>query len=91
MYRRRRRRPKWLRLFLFFIIVLSVLFLGRKAYDYYELRCQISEAEQIRQELQEEKADLEKRKQELNDPAVIERKARDDLGMVKPGEVPYVK
>lgn len=38
-----------------------------------------------------ENAELEARKKELQDPAVIERKARDDLGMVKPGELPYVK
>ena len=44
-----------------------------------------------REEIAAENAELEARKKELQDPAVIERKARDDLGMVKPGELPYVK
>lgn len=88
---RRRKQPKVVRLFLFFIIFLSFLFLCRKGYDYYELHRQIQEAETIRQQLIEDQQNLEERKKELNDPAVIERKARDDLGMVKPGELPYVK
>ena len=28
---------------------------------------------------------------DLNDPKVIEKKAREDLGLVKDGEVPYIK
>lgn len=89
--RKRRRQPKIVRLFLFFIIFLSFLFLCQKLYSFYELQQQIHEAEVIREQLLQDKQDLEERKQELNDPAVLERKARDDLGMVKPGEVPYVK
>ena len=33
---------------------------------------------------------LEQKKTDLNDPKVIEDKARHELGLVKPGEVPYV-
>ncbi len=67
------------------------IFLCGKLYTIYEYQQQIAEAEATRQELLREKSDLEARKKELQDPAVIERKARDDLGMVKPGEVPYVR
>ena len=41
--------------------------------------------------LNKEKEELEAEKEALNDPKYIEKKAREDLGLVKPGEVPYVK
>ena len=44
----------------------------------------------IKQQLIEEKNMLEQKKTDLNDPKVIEDKARHELGLVKPGEVPYV-
>lgn len=79
------------RLLLFFLLILSLLFLGRKGYEWYGLHAQIEEAKATRQELLEEKQQLEEKKEQLNDPDVIEKKARDELGLVKPGEVPYVK
>lgn len=91
MTRMHKRRPKAVRLFLFFILFFGFLFFCRKVYDYYELERQIREAEAIRQELLQEQQALADWKEELNDPDVVERKARDDLGMVKQGEVPYVK
>ena len=41
--------------------------------------------------LEEEKENLETQKEDLEDPSKLEKKARDELGLVKPGEVPYVK
>jgi hypothetical protein len=35
-------------------------------------------------------ADLERRRQQLRDPEEIELLAREQLGMVRPGEIPYV-
>ena len=35
--------------------------------------------------------ELEQEKAMLQDPKTIEQVARDELGLVKPGEVPYVK
>lgn len=88
--RRRSRYSLWRILFWGLVIVVAVAFC-RKLYLIYELNGQIAEAEETRQELLQEKSDLEHRKEALSDPEVIERKARDDLGMVKPGEVPYVR
>ena len=73
------------------LFMLFVIFLCRKLFVIYELNRQIEGAEAARQELLDEQKALAGRKEELQDPAVIERKARDDLGMVKPGEVPYVR
>ena len=41
--------------------------------------------------LTDEKEELEQKKQDLQDPKKLEQKARDELGLVKPGEMPYVK
>lgn len=40
--------------------------------------------------LEDENADLAARVRELNDPDTIEAEAREQQGMVRPGEVPYV-
>ena len=66
------------------VLTLFLLLIGNKAYELYV------NAEQIKQQLIEEKNMLEQKKTDLNDPKVIEDKARHELGLVKPGEVPYV-
>ena len=71
--------------------ILLLAFVIRSGYSIWMLREEIAAEEVKKQELMKEHAELEARKKELQDPAVIERKARDDLGMVKPGELPYVK
>lgn len=71
--------------------ILLLAFVIRSGYSIWVLREEIAAEEVKKQELMKENAELEARKKELQDPAVIERKARDDLGMVKPGELPYVK
>jgi cell division protein DivIC len=55
------------------------------------MRQEISEAEQKRAELLEEQKKLEAEKEKWQDPKEIEQKAREKLGMVKDGEVPYLK
>ncbi len=62
-----------------------------RGYDMYRMEQQIAEAEKTRDALLQEKERLQKETEDLQDPHEIERKARDDLGMVRPGEVPYVK
>ena len=66
------------------VLTLFLLLIGNKAYELYVLHQEIVNAEQIKQQL------LEQKKTDLNDPKVIEDKARHELGLVKPGEVPYV-
>ena len=58
------------------VLTLFLLLIGNKAYELYVLHQAIVNAEQIKQQLIEEKN--------------IEDKARHELGLVKPGEVPYV-
>ncbi len=98
---RRERKPSfWKRLLphsLFlrriFIIVLLVCLgiLAKGGYDYYQIRCREAQLLEERAKLLEERRELENKKQDLQDDAKLEQKARDDLGLVKPGEVPYVR
>lgn len=88
---RKSRRLRTDRIAIMAVLLLLLIFACRRGYQVYELHRQISEAEVTKQELLQEKADLEEQKAALEDRSVIERKARDDLGMVKPGEVPYVR
>ena len=44
-----------------------------------------------RTKLLEEKEQLMKKADDLKNPQVIEKKAREDLGLVKENEVPYIK
>jgi cell division protein DivIC len=39
---------------------------------------------------QQENGSLHQEKHDLNDPAYIEKVAREDLGMTRPGEMPYI-
>ena len=49
-----------------------------------------AQAELRKEQLVKEKQELDMKKKELNDYRVIEDKARHELGLVKPSEVPYV-
>ena len=44
-----------------------------------------------KERLSKEKAELAKKREDLKDDGQLEKKARQELGLVKPGEVPYVR
>lgn len=72
-------------------LVLLTAQLIEDAYDFYTVQ---QRQEQLREEvrmLREKNARLEEEKARLYKPEEIEKVAREELGMVKPGEVPYVK
>ena len=82
---RRKKTPLLKRLFpdspflriLFVIVIMSTVYIaGYSMYHFYEIK--------VQEALQEKKKDLE-------DPSVIEKKAREDLGLVKEREIPYIK
>lgn len=76
----------------FAIAVFIVLFMVvQNAYHFYEIKMLEIELRQEKERLSVEKQELEKRKEELNDSSKIEQKARDELGLVKKGELPYVR
>ncbi len=73
------------------ILLLSLLILAQNGYHHYRIRQQEALLMEERAKLQEERAELENKKQSLQDDGELEKKARDELGLVKPGEVPYVR
>lgn len=90
----RRERPKrnkvimWLQII---IVALGAVFILRTMYDIYVIKQQQHQLQLQIEELKKSNEALEQDKQRLQDPKAIEDVARDELGLVKPGEVPYVK
>ena len=73
------------------MMLLSLLICLESAYRFYNLQQQENLLLEEKARLTEERATLEQKKEDLEDPTKLEKKARDELGLVKPGEVPYVK
>ena len=73
-----------LRIIFVVVTLITAIVVVQNAYHYIRIRQQEAQLFQERDKLAQEK-------QELEDPAKLEKKARDDLGLVKPGEVPYVR
>ncbi|MGI6091976.1 MAG: septum formation initiator family protein [Veillonellaceae bacterium] len=90
MARRRKVRIKWFRLAAIFIFGYFIyLFVGQQN----QLSAIESENKAARQRLEQavqENASLIEERNKLNTPAYIEKLAREELGLVKPGEVPYI-
>lgn len=72
-------------------IGIMVLLLLGQAYRLVAVYQEKQHIEQQLQELQQRNDELEQEKAKLQDPKNIESVAREQLGLVKPGEVPYVK
>lgn len=69
--------------YLGFIIVKQEVYLTELNQETAITQTRLDKAKQINDNLKEEKANLEKRD-------YIEKVAREELGMTKPGEVPYI-
>ncbi len=79
------------KIFLLLAVLVALGYIADNSYKIWHMRQEISEAEQKRTELLEEQQKLEAEKEKWQDPEEIEKKAREKLGMVKDGEVPYIK
>ena len=70
------------------LFVLMVVAEGVRLVQVYQEKVKV---EKQLEELKEENAKVEAEKEELSKPSNIESIARKELGLVKPGEMPYVK
>ena len=68
------------------IVYLLTMPMIRTGISYFQLRHRLDEARRTNQELMAVQEDLQKQIEDLEDPSVIERLAREELGLVKPGE-----
>lgn len=73
------------------IVVLTLCIIAQNGYHFYQIKKQEALLVQEEARLTQEKEELEQKKADLQDPKKLEQKARDELGLVKPGEVPYVR
>jgi len=55
-----------------------------------KLKAEYKEAEQMNQQLQQQKKELEQQVKDSNEKKFIEEEAREQLRMVKPGETVYI-
>ncbi len=72
------------------ILTALLLYLVVPLRDYFDQRSRLGQLERQTRILQQENAKLAGKVRQLNDPAYLERIARECLGMVKPGEIGFV-
>ena len=97
---RRKKTPLLKRLFpdspflriLFVIVIISTVYIaGYSMYHFYEIKVQESRLTEEKKHLWEMQEALQEKKKDMEDTSVIEKKAREDLGLVKEREIPYIK
>ncbi len=75
-------------------VIVAVIFFCILIVQGYEMMQIYQEQQHVHQQLeqlQQRNKELEAEKAKLSDPKYIESVARDELGLVRPGEVPYIK
>ena len=85
------RKNSFFRIALAVSLLIAIFILCRILYTIYQIHRQETQLLEERERLLEEKEQLKEKADSLRDPKVIEKKAREDLGLVKENEVPYVK
>lgn len=73
------------------ILALFLVIFIIQAYEYVQIKHEQVKLEQQLEELRTKNEALESEKARLQKPDAVEGLAREELGLVKPGEVPYVK
>lgn len=73
------------------LIILLVGFFIERGLKYWDLHQEMIRVEQQQQQLEAEQRELEAEKAKYNDPKSVEKEAREQLGLVKPNEVPYIR
>lgn len=87
----RRNTKKWKRRYAFLLAgVLLVSMIGYSVYNVVTLRIEREQAEAAKVALEKERAKLQKEYSLVDSDEYIEEKAREDLHMIRPGEVIYV-
>lgn len=88
---RRKIRVKWFRLIILMVIGYSLYVFANQHLQYIAISRE-TEASQIQlEQLKQVNEAMVNEKQKLSTDAYVEKLAREELGLVKPGEVPYVR
>lgn len=90
MQKSQKYRVKWFKLFLWalggYFLYLTI---GQQS-QLASIRHETQSTRAQLQQLQETNAALKEERNALHDPKYVEKVAREELGLVKPGEIPYV-
>lgn len=79
------------KLIIIVVLVVGGGFISHKLYQLWQYHQEMELTLQQQDTLMMEHEQLKREKDRLEDPDEIARQAREDFGLVKPGEVPYVR
>ena len=90
MQKRQKYRVKWFKIFLFVLCSYFIYLTVGQQSQLSSIRRE-SQATQVQlQQLQQVNAALKEEQKALHDPKYIEKLAREELGLAKPGEIPFI-
>ena len=78
------------KILIFFVLIWAIVFAGLQAYNMYKINKDFKGVIAENKRLKEEKSSLEEELKHVNEPEYVEQQAREQLKMVKPGEVMYI-
>ena len=84
-------RIKWFRILVLMLACYGVYICGSQHLQYLAVAREAEGSRMRLEQLQQVKQSMIYEKQQLSTPAYVEKLAREELGLVKPGEVPYVR
>ena len=87
---RKKRRINWFRLIVVILLVYTVYLGVSQQRQVNAIHLETETARKHMEQLQLERANLQEECSQLKDPKYVEKVAREELGMAKPGEVPYI-
>lgn len=87
---RRRYRIRWLRVLILLATAYFVFLAVDQQFELYTIQRETLSLKDRIHEIEQSNKSLSEEKIKLNSPAYVEKIAREQLGLVKPGEVPYI-
>ncbi|WP_312562167.1 septum formation initiator family protein [Anaerospora sp.] len=88
---KRKYRLNWFRVVMIAIILYTVYVCVNQQLQYAAISREMEATKTQLEQLQQTNEAMGQEKQKLSTPAHVEKLAREELGLVKPGEIPYVR
>jgi cell division protein FtsL len=90
MQPRRKYRIRWFRLAVFVVIGYGLYVAASQHLDVRAVNREVDATRTRVEQLKQQNKTLAEEKTRLTTPAYVEKLAREELGLVKPGEIPYI-
>lgn len=90
MQKRQRYRVKWFKMVIFLVCGYFIYLTVGQQSQLASIRRETQATSTKLQQLKQENAALEEERKALYDPKYIEKLAREELGLAKPGEIPFI-